>query len=38
MSIKMKKENMKISVERLDELEKQTKDKFTKKLIEDLKW
>ena len=33
----MKEENIKITKERLEELEKQTKDEFTKKLIVDLK-
>lgn len=33
----MKKENFEITEEKLEELEKQTNDKFTKKLIEDLK-
>ena len=37
MNIKMGKENIKITEEKLNKLEKQTKDKFTKKLIEDLK-
>lgn len=37
MSIKMKKENIAISEEKLNELEKQTKDKFTKRLIGDLR-